>query len=95
MDATLDMDGGLKEAITNVSDLDRWCDLAERVCGWAIAHRGPVDSRVLANWQLASDVGGEEALFHCGDEAQGFVRFISLNVVKDRLRIRASSTRPL
>ena len=45
--------------------------------------------------KLASDVGGEEALFHCGDEAQGFVRFINLNGVKDRLRIRASSTRPL
>jgi hypothetical protein len=51
MDATLDMDGGWKEAITNVSDLDRWCDLAERVCGWTIAHRGAVDSRVLANWR--------------------------------------------
>ena len=27
MDAALDMDGGWKEAITNVADLDRWCDL--------------------------------------------------------------------
>jgi hypothetical protein len=41
MDAALDVDGGWKEAITNVADLDRWCYLAERVCGWAIAHRGP------------------------------------------------------
>lgn len=41
MDATLDMDGGWKKAITNVADLNRWCDLAERVCSWAIAHRGP------------------------------------------------------
>lgn len=91
MDASLDLDGGWKEAITNVSDLDKWCDLADRVCGWTMAHRGAVDSRALKAWNLSSNVTGEEALFHCGDEAQGFVRFIKLGGVEAPLRIRAGA----
>lgn len=91
MDATLDLDGGWKEAITLVSDLDRWCLLGADVCGWTLAHRGTVDRRVLHHWNLPDDVSGEEALFCCGDEAQGFVRFMQLKGVEQQLRIRAGA----
>lgn len=91
MDASLDVDGGWKEAVTNVADLDRWCDLADRVCGWTVAHRGPMDPRVLTQWGLEPGVSGEEAVFHCGEEAQGFVRFVSLSGVGQRQRIRAGA----
>ncbi len=91
MDASLDLDGGWKEAVTLVSDLDRWCGLADRVCGWTLAHRGSVDVTVLAQWKLDSGVSAEEALFHCGDEAQGFVRFMQLVGAGPQQRIRAGA----
>ncbi len=89
MDDSLDMDGGWKEAVTLVADLDRWCAMAEQVCGWTLAHRGAVDRGVLDAWDLDQSVAGEEALFHCGDEPQGFVRFISLTGVDGQQGVRA------
>jgi len=89
VDATLDLDGGWKEAVTIVSDLDRWCVLAQSVCGWTQAHRGAVDPNLLSQWKLDASASGEEALFHCGDEAQGFVRFVQLKGVEEQQRIRA------
>lgn len=91
MDTTLDLGGGWKEAITLVSNLDLWCSLAENVCGWTLGHRGAVDQSVLSVWNLPARSTGEEALFHCGDEAQGFVRFISLNNAGKPQRIRAGA----
>lgn len=91
MNTELDIGGGWKEAITLVHDLDHWCLLADRVCGWTLGHRGPVDQRVLKMWGLGESVTGEEALFHCGDEAQGFVRFISLSGAGEQQRIRAGA----
>lgn len=91
MNSDLDLDGGWKEAITLVSDLDQWVKLADQVCGWTMAHRGPVDPAVLHAWRLDPDITGEECLFHCGDEAQGFVRFISLEGVDHQDRIRAGA----
>lgn len=92
MDQKLDIGGGWKEAVTLVFDLDQWCMLADRVCGWTLGHRGIVDPRILEMWGLDSSVTGEEALFHCGSEAQGFVRFIQLDGVSDAERIRAGTT---
>ena len=91
MDTSLDLNGGWKESVTLVADLDRWCGLADTVCGWTLAHRGQVDPRVLDQWKLGSSVSGDEALFHCGDEAQGFVRFIALHGVDHQQRIRAGA----
>ena len=91
MDITLDAGGGWKEAITLVSDLDQWCSLAEKVCGWTLGHRGTVDEKLLSVWNLPTGSAGEEALFHCGDEAQGFVRFIKLKDVGEQQRIRAGA----
>ena len=91
MNTALDVGGGWKEAVTLVSDLDQWCTLADRVCGWTLAHRGPIDQRLLKMWGLASSATGTEALFHCGDEAQGFVRFINLEGVDNQQRIRAGA----
>lgn len=91
MDATLDLDGGWKEAITLVSDLEHWCQLAEVVCGWTLGHRGPVDPRVLSRWGLPDHSTGEEALFHCGEEAQGFIRFVQLSEVGQQQRIRTGA----
>ena len=87
----MDIDGGWKEAVTLVADLDRWCVMADTVCGWTLAHRGPVDRSVLDAWGLDQNVAGEEALFHCGDEPQGWVRFVSLTGVEDQQRIRAGA----
>ena len=91
MNTALDVGGGWKEAVTLVSDLDQWCTLADRVCGWTLAHRGPIDQRLLKMWGLASSATGTEALFHCGDEAQGFVMFINLEGVDNQQRIRAGA----
>lgn len=91
MDVTLDLDGGWKEAVTVVSDLEQWCHLADAVCGWTLAHRGPVDLRILSRWGLPDGATGEEALFHCGAEAQGFVRFIQLHAAGPQQRIRAGA----
>lgn len=91
MDTTLDLDGGWKEAVTLVSDLERWCALADTVCGWTLAHRGSVDKRVLTQWALPTTASAEEALFCCGTEAQGFVRFMQLDNVGTPTRIRAGA----
>jgi len=91
MNLELDFGGGWKEAVTLVADLDRWCTDAETVCGWTLAHRGPVDRSILAAWSLEDQISGEEALFHCGEEAQGFVRFVALSGVDSRQRIRAGA----
>lgn len=91
MNITLDAGGGWKEAITLVSDLSLWCSLAEEVCGWTLGHRGAVDERILSIWNLPAGTTGEEALFHCGNEAQGFVRFITLEGTGHQKRIRAGA----
>jgi len=91
MDTTLDLDGGWKEAVTIVSDLERWYSLADKVCGWNLAHRGPVDPRILSQWNLPTTATGEEALFCCGEEAQGFVRFMQLAGAGVSTRIRAGA----
>ena len=91
MNVSLDFDGGWKEAVTLVSDLDRWRDHATHVCGWTMAHHTPIDRSVLEAWSLGPGVTGEEALFHCGDEAQGFLRFVSLSGVARRQRVRAGA----
>ncbi len=91
MDASLDMDGGWKEAVTIVADLDTWCGLADRLCGWTMAYRGPVDRGILDGWFLDQSMSGEEALFHCGEEAQGFVRFVALSGVSGRQRVRSGA----
>ncbi|NKB44109.1 MAG: hypothetical protein GKS03_07480 [Alphaproteobacteria bacterium] len=91
MNTALDVGGGWKEAVTLVHDLDRWSKLADQVCGWTLGHRGRVDQSILKMWGLDSSVTGEEALFHCGDEAQGFVRFIALEGAGDQQRVRAGA----
>ena len=91
MDLSLDVDGGWKEAVSLVADLDRWCSLAEEVCGWTLGHRGTVDHSILEAWRLDGDVTGEEALYHCGDEPQGFVRFVHLSGASQLQRVRAGA----
>jgi catechol 2,3-dioxygenase-like lactoylglutathione lyase family enzyme len=72
-----DIDGGWKEAVVSVHDLPLWVDLANREFGWTLAHQGPVGRDQLDAWGLAAAVTAQEALFHCGDEPQGVVRFVS------------------
>ncbi|MGB1876880.1 MAG: VOC family protein [Rhodospirillaceae bacterium] len=91
MNVALDAGGGWKEAVTLVRDLDQWCMLADQVCGWTLGHRGPVDQSILSMWSLNESTSGEEALFYCGDAAQGFVRFVAFDGTGEQQRVRAGA----
>jgi hypothetical protein len=77
VNAKLDLNGGWKEAVVSVRDLPLWIDLATREFGWTLGHSGPVTRDQMDAWGLPCAVSAQEALFHCGDEAQGLVRFIA------------------
>jgi hypothetical protein len=84
MDAKLDVNGGWKEAVVSVRDLPLWIDLATTNFGWTLSHQGAVGRDQLESWGLASEVTADEALFHCGGEAQGWVRFVSFKGAPQR-----------
>jgi hypothetical protein len=86
----LDVDGGWKEAVTSVHDLDWWVEAARQEFGWTLGHRGAVGRDVLSAWGLPTSTTADEAVFHCGDEAQGFVRFVAFKGGA-QLRIRAGA----
>ncbi|MSO96697.1 MAG: hypothetical protein EXR11_00545 [Rhodospirillaceae bacterium] len=90
MNLALDVDGGWKEAITIVHDLAWWVDVAQTEFAWTLGHHGSVGRDVIEAWGLPDQVSAEEALFHCGDEAQGFVRFIAFKGAQ-QIRIRAGA----
>lgn len=91
MNPAVDAGGGWKEAVISVSDLKSWVDVAAADFGWTLGHRGPVHATQLAAWGLPSGVVADQALFHCGDEAQGWVRFVQLAGAGHQLRIRAGA----
>ena len=81
------LERGWQEAVISVRDLDRWIETAEVALGWGLMHRGPLGSDQIAAWGLPNTTAGDEALFRCGDEPQGFVRFAALrNVAQQRVR---------
>jgi hypothetical protein len=90
MNLSFDAGGGWKEAVISVHDLDFWVDVAEHEFAWSLGHRGAVNREQLEAWGLPGHVSADDALFHCGDEAQGFVRFVSFEGLKQE-RIRAGA----
>ena len=91
MNRTLDAGGGWKEAVISVSDLRSWIDVATVDFGWTLGRRGPVDASQLAAWGLKPGVIADEALFHCGGEAQGWVRFVHFMGAGRQQRVRAGA----
>lgn len=91
MNTAMDIGGGWKEAVISVRDLRLWIDLATVEFGWMLGHRGPVSASQLAAWGLPVSAAAEEALFHCGNEAQGLVRFIQFTNVDRQQRVRAGA----
>ena len=88
--AEMTPDGGWQEAVCIVHDLEYWRPVADRTLGWDEVHYGPSDPSQLASWHLPSRVTGTEALFQCGEEPQGRVRFVQLSgVPQDRIRAGA------
>jgi len=90
MNLNFDAGGGWKEAVVSVHDLSFWVSTAEHEFAWSLGHRGAVSREQLEAWGLPGHVGADEALFHCGDEAQGFVRFVAFKGAKQE-RIRAGA----
>jgi hypothetical protein len=90
MNLSLDPGGGWKEAVVSVFDLPFWVSVAQAELCWTLGHRGAVSAEQLAAWGLGDAVTAQEALFHCGNEAQGFVRFVSFQGVAQQ-RIRAGA----
>jgi catechol 2,3-dioxygenase-like lactoylglutathione lyase family enzyme len=90
MNVAFEVSGGWKEAIVSVHDLHFWTEVAQHEFAWTLGHRGAVGRDQLAAWGLAAHVSAEEALFHCGDEPQGFVRFVAFKGAP-QVRIRAGA----
>lgn len=91
MNRALDAGGGWKEAVISVSDLRAWIDIASVEFGWTLGRRGAVDASQLAAWGLKPGVIADEAVFHCGHEAQGWVRFVQFAGAGRQLRVRAGA----
>lgn len=90
MNLAFDVNGGWKEAVVSVHDLGFWVEVAEHEFAWSLGHRGAVGRDQLEAWGLPDHVSADEALFHCGNEAQGFVRFVSFKGAQQQ-RIRAGA----
>ncbi len=90
MNVAFDVNGGWKEAVVSVHDLHFWGEVAQHDLAWTLGHRGAVARDQLKAWGLPDHVSAEEALYHCGDEAQGFVRFVAFKGAKQE-RIRAGA----
>jgi catechol 2,3-dioxygenase-like lactoylglutathione lyase family enzyme len=90
MNVAFDPGGGWKEAVVSVHDLHFWQTVAQTDLGWTLGHRGAVARDQFEAWGLPGGASAEEALFHCGDEPQGFVRFVAFKGVKAQ-RIRAGA----
>ncbi len=90
MNLELDVDGGFKEAVISVANLGVWRDLCSAAFGWDECHQGVCDPAQLSQWGLAEPVTAREAVFHCGDEAQGFVRLVQFEGCP-QVRMRAGA----
>ena len=86
----LDRGGGCKEAVVSVHDLNFWVATAEHEFAWTLGHRGAVGREQMKAWGLPDHVSADEALFHCGDEPQGFVRFVAFRGTP-QVRIRVGA----
>ncbi len=69
------------EAVLCVGDLDRWIDALQRLFGWQIEHRGPVDPRLLHAWRLPATCRGEDVVLVNADDAPRRVRLLRLDAV--------------
>ena len=83
-------DSGWQEAVCIVHDLEFWRPVADHTLGWDEIHAGPVDPSALAHWGQSEHISGTEAVFQCGEEPQGLVRFVQLSgAAQDRVRAGA------
>ena len=81
---------GFKEAVISVRDLDLWRGLCRTSFGWDECHMGETDPAQLRQWQLGPPVTAREAVYHCGEEPQGFVRLVQFSGCA-QIRIRAGA----
>jgi hypothetical protein len=83
--------GGWQEAVVSVHDLSTWVATAGNDLGWSVVHQGKLGRDQLNAWGLGPEIGGHEAVFRCGDEPQGLVRFVSFSGAGSRQRVRAGA----
>ena len=76
MNLDVETNPGFKEAVISVRDLKLWRDLCSRSFGWDECHQGESAPAQIRQWGLDDSVSATEAVFHCGDEPQGFVRLV-------------------
>lgn len=80
--------GGWHEAVLCVRDLSRWIAALETLFGWRVAHRGPLDPRILVAWRLPSGTTGREAVLVNPDDPPRCVRLVQLGGV-EQVEIRS------
>ena len=67
-----------------------WRELCRDAFGWDECHVGATDPAQMTQWHLGKEVSAQEAVFHCGDEPQGFVRIVQFaNCAQVRMRAGA------
>ncbi len=82
--------GAWEEAVLCVRDLERWVAALDRLFGWVVELRGPVDPRLLAAWGLDSAVQGEDVVLANPDDPPRRVRLMRLDGVMQR-QMRSSA----
>ncbi len=80
---------GWQEAVTSVSDLDRWVDALDYLAGWSVEHRGTVDSRLLKAWHLPAEITASEAVLVCEQDPSRWLRLVAFSGAEQQ-QIRSS-----
>ena len=81
---------GFQEAVFSVSNLDKWVDLFERICGWVVVNRSNGNGALKKLWQLDSTVEMEEVLMQNTDDKEGFLRIVQFKNV-EQVQIRSAT----
>ncbi len=82
--------GPWNEAVVCVGDLDRWIDALQQLFGWDVAHRGPVDPRLLQAWRLPGSARSEEVVLVERNDPSRRLRLMRFDGVAQR-QVRSSA----
>jgi len=91
MSVALPVDDGWTEVVVAVADVEvRARDIAAAT-GWVVRHRGPVDARIVAAWQLPKGATAREVVLAEPQSTRGFVRLVAFSNAGPQTRIRSSA----
>ncbi len=76
---------GFQEVVFSVSNIERYLDFFQRVCGWKLISRESGTNDLKALWHLEDSVEIEEAVLQNEGDHEGFVRLVQFKNVAQQL----------